>query len=328
MKRTVASAAVAPDTRERRSPPVRNGLVAAPPAAEDAKPRKSIRSVEIGVRVLEALMSSRTGRAPLREIAAAADMSRSQTHRYLLAYVNTGLVSQEANSGLYSFGPTALRIGLSAVSRLDSVQQAAEELRNVVEAIGATGILSIWGDYGPTVVRWIEGAQPMVTSLNIGSVLPLQTSSAGMLFLAFQPPAKIGRLLNRERTNGESLSSAELTRRIAKARKEGFATTDGQVVPGLAAISAPVFDLQGWPAAVMGILGRASDTKFMTDANIAAIRRAAAKASEAIGWRPELGAAINNCSSSDLIKNLPTTPTKKGKRDATARRTPRIGEEM
>src|SRR3546814_3072995 len=46
------------------------------------KPRKSIQSVETGVRVLEALISCPGGCAPLRDIAAGAEMSRSQAHRY------------------------------------------------------------------------------------------------------------------------------------------------------------------------------------------------------------------------------------------------------
>lgn len=315
MQEMAATISSAKNRDERSTPGRKTRASALAPAGVDAvKPRKSIQSVEIGIRVIEALISTPTGRAPLRDIAAVADMSRSQAHRYLLAYINTGLVTQEAQSGLYSLGPTALRIGLSAVSRLDAVQQASAELRNLVETIGFTGLLSIWGDYGPTVVRWIEGDQPMVTSLNIGSVLPLQNSSAGILFLAFQPPAKVKQLLERERARGEGFSRAELAKRIVKARKEGFATTDGQVVPGLAAISVPVFDMQGWPAATMGILGRSPDSRFFTPANIAAIRSAAAKASSAIGWQPNLGPAINACASLDFIENLPAAPVRKQKK--------------
>lgn len=270
---------------------------------EQAKPRKSIQSVETGIRVIEALISTGSGRAPLRDIALAADMSRSQAHRYLLAYINTGLVTQDAQSGLYSLGPMALRIGLSAVSRLDVVQQASAELRNLVDTLGFTGLLSIWGDYGPTVVRWIDGERRLVTSLTVGSVLPLQSSSAGTLFLAFQPAAKVEWLLDKERASGDQPSRAELAGRIRQARKRGYATTDGQVVPGLAAISVPVFDLQGWPAAMIGLLGRLPDANFFSAANIDAVREGARRASMAIGWRPEQGTAIEQVAAKDLIDN-------------------------
>ena len=275
---------------------------------EVVRMRKSIQSVETGVRILDALMQTPLGRAPLREIAAAARMSRSQAHRYLL-YINTGVVTQEPQSGLYSLGPMALKIGLSAVSRLDVVQQSSSELRNLVDTVGATGLLSIWGDHGPTVVRWIDGRRPMVTSLNIGSVLPLQNSSAGTIFLAFQAPPKVLQLLEAERATGHGDSRRELNRKIKSTRKDGYATVSGDVVPGLAAISVPVFDMAGWPVAVIGVLGSAADKGLLSQRNIDAALEAAQRASIAIGWQPSTGAAIFAEPDADYVDALAPKPS-------------------
>lgn len=57
--------------------------------------RTSIQSLEIGARVLEALVNSNNEGAHLREVAEKAKLSRSQAHRYLLAFVNTGVVEQD-----------------------------------------------------------------------------------------------------------------------------------------------------------------------------------------------------------------------------------------
>lgn len=276
-------------------------------AADDPPPvkvRKSIQSVETGVRVLDALMSTDLCRAPLREVAQAAEMSRSQAHRYLLAFINTGLVIQDPLSGHYSLGPMALKIGLAAVARLDVVQESANELQTLVDQVGCTGLLSIWGDHGPTVVRWIDGRWPVVTSLNIGSLLPLQISSAGTIFLAFQPPSKVLRLLELERSAGRSLPREEIARKIERARAEGYATASGDLVPGLAAISVPVFDLQGWPAAVLGLIGSSADDSFLSREHIEAAREAARRASVAIGWQPASGAAIAKARDADYVGTL------------------------
>jgi len=303
---------------ERKSVKRRSGEKSAKPAAELAtggevvRMRKSIQSVETGVRILDALMQTPLGRAPLREIAAAARMSRSQAHRYLLAYINTGVVIQEPQSGLYSLGPMALKIGLSAVSRLDVVQQSANELRNLVDTVGCTGLLSIWGDHGPTVVRWIDGRRAMVTSLNIGSVLPLQNSSAGTIFLAFQAPPKVLQLLESERATGHGDSRRELNRKIKTTRKDGYATVSGDVIPGLAAISVPVFDMAGWPVAVIGVLGSAADKGFLSQRNIDAALDAARRASTAIGWQPATGAAIFAEPDADYVEALAPKPAPRG----------------
>jgi DNA-binding IclR family transcriptional regulator len=279
-----------------------------PAAASVVKVRKSIHSVESGVRVLQALMQTPLGRAPLREIAAAAGMSRSQAHRYLLAYINTGLVAQEPQSGLYSLGPTALKIGLSAVSRLDVVQQSARELRNLVDTVGCTVLLSIWGDHGPTVVRWAIGRRPLVTSLNIGSALPLQHSSAGTIFLAFHAPPEVLELLEYERASGYGLSRRELSRKIKATRKDGYAITSGDVIPGLSAISVPVFDAQGWPAGVIGLVGSSADKTFLCQRNIDIALQAAQRVGTAIGWNPPIGAAIFADANSNYVDSLPAKP--------------------
>jgi DNA-binding IclR family transcriptional regulator len=277
-----------------------------PSAGGVVKVRKSIHSVESGVRILHALMTAPLGRAPLREIAAAATMSRSQAHRYLLAYINTGVATQEPQSGLYALGPTALKIGLSAVSRLDVVQQSASELRKLVDTVGCTVLLSILGDQGPTVVRWAIGRRPLVTSLNIGSVLPLLTSSAGTVFLAFAEPPRVLELLEYEWTNGYSLSGRELGRKIKAARKDGYASVSGGVLPGLAAISVPVFDREGWPVAVIGLVGSAADKGFLGQRSIDVALEAAHRVSTAIGWEPATGAAIRSDPDADYLPSLTT----------------------
>ena len=250
-----------------------------------------------------------SGRAPLREIAAAADMSRSQTHRYLAAYVNTGLVTQDPLTGFYALGPTAVRIGLSAISRIDVIQQSAAELRELVDTLGYTGLLSTWGDYGPTIVVWIDGQTGFTSSLSLGSVLPLESSSVGRVFLAFDFPSKVLNLLNLERATGKANNLAELIRTIKIVRRRGYAAVRGDVVPGLTEISVPVFDMAGWPRAVISVVGSAADKHFLSTRNINAALSAGRRASIAIGWVPAAGPAILTDRAAGYLERLATDST-------------------
>src|SRR3546814_10142224 len=74
---------------------------------------------------------------------------------------------------------------------------------------------------------------------------------------------------------------------LTEIRRQGYAKVDGQVVPGLAAISVPVFDMQEKLIAVIGVLGRMTDEKFFCQSNIDKVQAAALKASNAMGWQPE-----------------------------------------
>jgi len=253
---------------------------------ENSYKRKSIQSVEVGMRVLLALVETGGGEgAFLREVAEHSGLSRSQAHRYLLSFVNTGVAEQDERSGRYYLGGVTIRLGLAAMARLDTVRIAAEHLVDLLAEMKTTGLLSVWGDYGPTVIRWIDGGMPLLTSLHTGSVLPLQTSSTGILFLTYCPPEQTRERVERERGEGIVVDDLELAAQIEEARRMGFTRTHGTVVPGLSATSVPVLDSQDRLVATMSVLARAEQKTFFSKAKIDRITDVARSASRAIGWQ-------------------------------------------
>src|SRR6185436_2708598 len=148
------------------------------------KRRRGIQSIDTGIRLLEVLEKA-TGPLALKELSAKADMDPSSAHRYLASFVRCGLVVQSADSR-YDFGPLALRLGLAAIQRLDPIQATERALPAVVEETGFTALLAVWSNRGPTIVHW-QRTGDLVTSLNLGSVLPVARSSLGRMLLAFLP---------------------------------------------------------------------------------------------------------------------------------------------
>lgn len=250
---------------------------------DDNSPRKSIQSVEIGVRVLLALVKAGDG-AYLREVAENSGLSRSQAHRYLLSFVNTGVVEQEQKSGRYSLGSLAVRLGLAAMARLDTVRIASTHLEGLLAEMRTTGLLAVWGDFGPTIIRWIDGGMPLSTSLHTGSVLPLQTSSTGILFLAHCPREQTAERIALERAEGIFVDDVKLAALTDEARRVGFARTYGTFVPGLSAASVPVLDSQNRLVATMSVLARSQRKTVFSEAKMKKIIEAARSASRALGW--------------------------------------------
>ncbi len=246
--------------------------------------RKSIQSVEIGARVLLALLKPDRSESYLREVAEYSGLSRSQAHRYLLAFVNTGMVEQNSATGRYSLGNLAVRLGLAAMARLDPIRIATEHLEYLLVDLQTTGLLSVWGDYGPTVIRWIDGGVPLFTSMHTGSNLPLQVSSTGVLFLAHCSPELTKPRIKLERAEGIIIDDAVLSAQVEEAKKIGYSRTHGSVVPGLMAVSVPIFDSQERLVATMSVLGRTEDSDFFNKQKIDTILKRARSASEAIGW--------------------------------------------
>ncbi|MEM1046091.1 MAG: IclR family transcriptional regulator [Pseudomonadota bacterium] len=222
-----------------------------------------IQSLDAALKLLKCLAKS--GQAmTLTELARAAAMPPTKAHRYLSSFVAAGLVEQRERSGRYDLGPEALTLGLSALARTDSVNRTADALPGLVGETGMTALLSVWGDQGPTVVRWERAASVFVTSLGLGTTLPLLNSATGRICVAYLPEAVTAARIDQEmraaRSRRDAFCDLTLTsggiRSLADAvRAAGFASVDGRFIPGLAAIAAPVLDWQGYAVCVVTLIG-------------------------------------------------------------------------
>ncbi|MFX9604647.1 hypothetical protein ABTP42_19860, partial [Acinetobacter baumannii] len=59
-------------------------------------------------------------------------------------------------------------------------------------------LLAVWGNAGPTVVRWQRTASFVFTSLGLGTTLPLLNSATGRVFLAFAPKRMVTPMADQE----------------------------------------------------------------------------------------------------------------------------------
>jgi DNA-binding IclR family transcriptional regulator len=213
---------------------------------------RGVQSVEVSVTLLTAL--ARNGAAmPLGDLAQAVGMAPAKVHRYLASFVDSGMVRQR-KSGSYDLGPRAAEIGIAAVARIDPVNRAADGLSGLVEETGLSATLAVWGTHGPTVIRWEKAATALVTTLGLGSVLPVTRSATGRIFLGYLPDRLLSGLVT---TEGATL--ADLADLRSHIRTIGFATADQEFIPGLFALACPVFDAQGTPAAVVTLVGLEGD---------------------------------------------------------------------
>ncbi|WP_298399777.1 IclR family transcriptional regulator [Sphingobium sp.] len=212
--------------------------------AEDinAGRRRGIQSVEIGMHVLQALASLGSA-STLGAIAQASDISPSQAHRYLASLIASGMAQQNEQTGRYDLGPAALQLGLGALARIDAFRITNEAISAFAERTGQTVQVAALGPLGPTIIRWLMGRPPVMTSFNVGSVLPMLTSATGHIFLSFSPPAYIDHLVAAE-LGATTLTKDDVDAIRGRVTAEGRARVEGTMIPGLRAIAFPIFDLQ------------------------------------------------------------------------------------
>lgn len=229
------------------------------PAAETELRKRNINSVEIGIRVLEALMGLGHP-SSLKTIAAAAELDASQAHRYVSSLINCGIVLQDRATGLYDLGPKALRIGLTAMNRLDPLLYAEEKLKQFSVGTRSTCLVSIWGPNGPVVIRWYHGNPPVFTILTLGSVLPIFNSATGRVFASFLDERLVEPYLKVEGFKAKFDKNPELIAWKKEILATGLGRVSSTAVPGLQAYAAPVFGIQDSVICVATVIN--PDTEF------------------------------------------------------------------
>jgi DNA-binding IclR family transcriptional regulator len=200
---------------------------------------KKVQSAEVGTDILRAL-ADLTPSTSLKHLSDHLSMPPAKVHRYLQALIASGFAEQDPATSHYALGREALYVGLAAIRRLDVVKVAAPALVRLRDDLEQTCFLAIWGSNGPTVVL-VEPARGMVTLVTqVGAVLPLENSSTGRVFAAFhsdvQQPDIDARVLER-------------------VRSDGLCAVHGQLMPGVNALSAPLFSLGRKLAGVITVVG-------------------------------------------------------------------------
>ena len=141
--------------------------------------RQGIQSIEVGVPLLRVL-ADHGAPMMLRDLARQAGMPAAKAHRYLVSFVRTGFVVQEAHSGRYDLGPFALELGLASIARLDPVRVATPVLEALAEETGETVALRLENPDGVAHTFTVD-------ELGVDALMP-----AGKNSLALFKPTKPG----------------------------------------------------------------------------------------------------------------------------------------
>ena len=225
---------------------------------DELKSSHGVQSLEIGIGVLKVLVESGSA-LMLKEIAAAADMPASKAHRYLVSLVRSGLVQQDPENSKYDLGPLAIPLGLAAVDRLDRVKLGLNSISQLRDLTNETTALSVWGEFGPVMVRWERPHRPITVNVVTGNTVSLLAASTGRLFAAWMPPEVVRPLLERELQQGRSTefkTLAQVESVLQQVRADGYSfVRDSDYSSRVLGLAAPVFNFKNNISMAVSIVG-------------------------------------------------------------------------
>lgn len=263
--------------------------------------QRGIQSIEVGGQVLTALVHQARPMA-LKDLARAAGMAPAKAHPYLVSYTRIGLIEQDTQSGLYFLGPLALQLGLISLQQANPVQVATKLIGELAQRLGHTVALAVWGSRGATIVRLAESPAAVHVNMRHGTVFSLANTASGRLFAAFQPPTVARGHLEAERRRLKAQPEPpvaempaarplpawkEFNVQLDDVRAHGLSRSVGEVVPGVNAMAAPVFDHTGEIALAITAIGPAGVFDTAWNGSIAqALREVADRVSQRLGAPP------------------------------------------
>jgi flavin reductase (DIM6/NTAB) family NADH-FMN oxidoreductase RutF/DNA-binding IclR family transcriptional regulator len=153
----------------------------------------------------------------------------------------------------HDVGPSLTATGPN-IARLKAVRLATRALAELSDEVDETLGLGVWGNKGPTIVRWEESSNPVSDNLRTGLVLPVLTSATGLAFAAWLPPELTQPLIDEELAGANAdraIDPRALQRQLDEIRGAGIVRLVGtdsftELYGGtITALSVPVFGHDG-----------------------------------------------------------------------------------
>ena len=115
------------------------------------------------------------------------------------------------------------------IAKLKAMRLAHRAVVELSEELDETVGLGVWGNHGPTIVRWEAAREPMSDNLRTGLVLPVLSSATGLAFGAWLPPAMTWPLIEAELASAEELGATpeDARLRLETVRRDGIARLVG-----------------------------------------------------------------------------------------------------
>lgn len=181
-----------------------------------------------------------------REIAARTGLSLPTVYRLVRALEEHGLLEKEGER--FKLGLALLDLGARMAGGIELRREVLPHLEWLSERTGENAELHIRREEARVPVELVRSSQNLRPFVEIGAPLPLHLGAAGKVLLAWLPEEEQGSLAaaSAARFGGaEAFDAGALRERLRKVRLEGWAASDGERSPGVAAIAAPVFGVRG-----------------------------------------------------------------------------------
>lgn len=242
---------------------------------------KIVNSVVRAARILQTMSN---GNSRIGKISQNVHLSKATTHRLLVTLGKVGFVVRDPLTQRYHLGPALVQLASDPILSHESLISCAfEQMRYLNNLSKETLLLHLRAGLQKVCIEKMDSPEDLKYTNEKGSAAPLYVGGAGKILLAELKDDEIKMILNQISlvpiTPNTITDRNQLWAEIKKVRRQGYATSFGERVPGSSSVSVAVKDYVT-PVA-LSILGPASRfTRKKIKQCLAELTQAAGKISE------------------------------------------------
>ncbi|WP_090553079.1 IclR family transcriptional regulator [Paraburkholderia caballeronis] len=261
---------------------------AAPPKDEAANaPRSRTGAID---RVLQILDGLQHANRPMTayEIAQTAGAPASTMYTIINDLVDKSLLTRAADGTIW-FGPRLYRYGLTYAHSLDYLAIAAEEMQRLSADVEETVQICGREDGMMIVLQMAEGPGHFRVTSRVGSRVPINWAASGRLLVGHLDDGEredFFRRYGQPSPTGLAETRPDVLSRIAQESFAArFALQIGESEASVACLASPVCNVGGECVITISIVMPENKAKQGIDRYSAAVRDAAARIEDRLGWR-------------------------------------------
>jgi IclR family acetate operon transcriptional repressor len=170
-------------------------------------------------------------------------VSRSTAYRLLSLLEHHEFVQQDSQSKAFHPGPALLRVGLAAVHRSDLRSALRPLVQTIVNEVDETAHMVVLQRDQAFFLDCVEGSKMIRATSRVGTVLPAHVTASGKVLLASLTDGQLDDLLPEHLpavTKRSKVSRGSVRRELAKVRRRGWASNDGESEDLLRAVAVRV----------------------------------------------------------------------------------------
>lgn len=245
-------------------------------------------TLDLALRAVEYLVQQ-SRPAALAQIAEALSSSKATIYRHLVTLQRHGFVRQDPQSGRYDAGIKLVMLGEALRQRFDIVAAAREELMTLRDRTGQAVTLCSEIEEQVIVLELIQGRSIIDLATRRGTPMAYHASAHGKIWLSFGPQERLQRIAAgplKAWTATSIVTGEALLAEAATVRERGWATAPDQVITGLNALAAPVFDHRQVLVGSIAIVGATQFIPTIPDPDhIREVVGSAARISRGLNWQ-------------------------------------------